>query len=459
MSTLAELQAGFGGDRAVVIGASTTGLTAAAVAARHFRQVCLLDRDSLPDSPEWRKGVPQSRHVHVLLRGGQNVLERYFPGLTIDLLAQGADLVDMASDTRWHHSGGWKARFASGVTMLCQSKGFLEWNLRRRVAQLPNVEICHETGVRGFLAANGRLAGVRLDDDEEVPADLVIDASGRNSRTAVRLAELGFGRVPISELGVDVGYASRPFRPPVGPRDWRALLVHPRLPDSRLGVLLPIEGGRWLLTLVGWRGDHPPADDAGFMEFTRSLPVPDLYHAVRHAEPLEPVRLYRFPTNLRRHYERMPTLPDGLVVVGDAACSFNPIYAQGMSSGAIGASILDTCLVAQRRRAGAGRIAGLARLFQRDYAKFIDRCWLSSTTEDYGSAEASGERPLWATLANWYLGRIHQATWSDQATAQRFIEVMHMLRPPAALLDPAIALRALTMRQAAPLRAPHTDAA
>jgi 2-polyprenyl-6-methoxyphenol hydroxylase-like FAD-dependent oxidoreductase len=426
---------------AIIIGASTTGLIAAAALSRHFGRITVLERDVLPAQPEWRKGVPQSRHVHLLLSRGESIVDHYFPGLASDLARSGARRIDMAGDTKWYYAGGWKTRFTSGVAMHCQSKGFLEWSLRQSVLALGNVEVRDRAEVTEFLSEGDAIAGVRLREGGDLSADLVVDAGGRNSRTPSRLAELGFGDVAVSDLPVDVGYATRMFKAPPGPRDWQSIIIHPRYPDARLGVLIPIEGERWLLTLVGWRGDHPPADEAGFLAFAKSLAVPDIYDAVVDAEPLNSIGLHRFPGNLRRHYENLATMPEGLVVIGDAVCSFNPIYGQGMSHGAMAARILDDCLT-RRAQSGAG-LAGFAAEFQKQYAKFGDSCWLISTTEEYRDPTVSKKRPVWAGLANWYLDQIHELTWHDPKAAMRFLEVMHLLRPPRVLLEPGLATRAI----------------
>lgn len=431
---------GFGGTHAVVMGASTTGLVTAAAVARHFRNVTIVERDTLPAEPIWRKGAPQSRHVHVLLRGGRNVMDYYLPGFTTDMIAQDAQLIDMADDTAWYHSGGWKLRFASGVTLLCSSKGFLEWNLRQRVLKIPNITVRDQCGATSLVVTDGKVAGLTLDDGSVLAADLVIDASGRSSRTSQWLASAGFNAPDATELAVDVGYASRTFAPQEAPPDWRALLVHPKHPDTRCAVLLPIEGNRWQVTLVGWRGDHPPADDAGFLTWTAGLATPEFRQALERATPLEAIRQWRFPSNLRRHYERLTTMPDGLVVVGDACVSINPIYAQGMSHGAIGASILDACLFEQREQ---GSLAGLTHRFQGKYAKVIDECWLTSTAEDYGAGDGAAKPSLRARFLNWYMGKINELTWSDRGVAKAFLDVMHFQKPPKSLFRPGLLMRAL----------------
>lgn len=441
---------GFGGEHAVVIGASTTGLVATAALARHFRVVTNVERDRLPKQPVWRKGVPQGRHVHSLLKGGQNVLNHYFPGLTPDMVAGGAVEVDLGNDIVWHHSGGWKQRFSSGVRMQCQSKAYLEWYARQRLAGWPNVRFRDGDPVAGLLLREGRVAGLRLAGGAEIDADLVVDASGRNSHTPRFLEELGLRAPEVTELPVDIGYSTQVFRPGPQARDWKGMLIHSSPPATRTSALMPIEGGLWIVTLVGWNGDLPGGEFDRFMEWSRGLPVPDLHRAIARAEPVDRVWCWRFASNLRRHYERLSSLPDGLVVLGDANTSLNPIYAQGMSQGAIGGSILDACLEWQRRARGAANLAGLSARFHRLYGRFIDECWMTSTTEDYGALGGSHRRAWHAPLLARYLHRFTELTWHDRQAARAFLDVMNLQKPPTSLLRPALLGKALFGRRPPP---------
>ena len=434
------------GQRAVVIGGSIAGLAAAGALARHFARVTIVERDEYPDLPAARKGTPQARHVHVLLKQGEAALERIFSGLFAELESRGGQRVDTAGDARWFYFGGWKARFKSGIEMVSQSRALLEWSLRRRVVALPNTEIV-AGDVHGLDAGPERVRGVRMRrrdapdrDSETLAADLVVDASGRGSRLPHWLESLGVGAPPESEVKVDVGYATRFFERTAAARDWTALLCHPRHPDTRCGVLLPIEDGRWMLTLVGWFGDHPPANETAFLAWARSLAVPDLWEAVRDAKPVSEIATHRFPSNRRRHYERLARLPDGIAVLGDAACSFNPVYAQGMATASLGAAALDSLL---SEEGGAGK-PGFGRRFQVRLARVTDSPWLLATGEDFRSPKAEGRRPAFMPLLGWYTARVHELTWRDPFAAKRFLEVMHLVRKPSALFHPRVALRALT---------------
>ncbi len=117
------------GRGAIVIGAGTTGLLMAAALSRHFANVTVLERDALPTSPHWRKGSPQSPHVHVLLKRGADIMQKYLPGALDDIARAGGHRIDMSLDTDWFYAGGWKARLPSGITMHSQSKGLLEFTL------------------------------------------------------------------------------------------------------------------------------------------------------------------------------------------------------------------------------------------------------------------------------------------------------------------------------------------
>jgi 2-polyprenyl-6-methoxyphenol hydroxylase-like FAD-dependent oxidoreductase len=450
------------GHRAVVIGGSMAGLVAARVLAPHFERVTLIERDLLPDGPEARKGVPQIRHVHVLLKRGETIIAQYFPGVLDELRAAGSNCIDMAGDTRWFHFGDWKPRFKSGMEFYCQSRPFLEWKIRNRVAATSGVEILEGAEAKSFLtdASRSRVTGVMVarksdaDRGEALAADLVVDASGRGSRTPAWLSALGVPAPEESVIKVDIGYATALVRPPPDPaRDWKALFVYMRPPQTRLGVIVPVENGMWMVTLVGWFGDHPPGDRQGFVEFTRSLPTLELYEAIKDAEISSPIAIHKFPSNRRRHYERLARFPDGLAVVGDALTSFNPIYGQGMSTAALGAATLDACLRAQA--ALGGGLSGFSRRFQKRLARLIDVPWMTVTGEDFRYAQAEGRRPVWIQALNWYTGRVYRLAQQDERVSRRFLQVMHLMKHPAVLFEPYVLRRVLTLGSvfSPPLRA------
>jgi 2-polyprenyl-6-methoxyphenol hydroxylase-like FAD-dependent oxidoreductase len=456
----------FAGGHAVVIGGSIAGLIAARVLANHFDRVTLIERDPMPDGPDARKGVPQMRHVHVLLKRGETILAEFFPGLVDELKSAGSHLLDMAGDTRWFHFGGWKPRFRSGLEFLTQTRPLLEWKVRSRVAATPGVEILQATDVQGYLtdASRSRVTGVRIARKrlgapaEDLAADFVVDASGRGSRTPQWLAALGYPEPPETTIGVDIGYATALVRPPPSSkRDWKALFVYMRPPETRLGVILPVENDMWLVTLVGWFGDHPPADPAGYVEWTRGMPTMEFYETIKDAEICSPIAIHKFPSNRRRHYERMTRFPDGLAVIGDALCSFNPIYGQGMSTGALGAATLDSALQAQARM--AGDLRGFSARFQKRLAKVIDAPWMTVIAEDFRYEQAEGKRPLWAKAMGWYTSRVYRLARQDEHVSRRFLEVMHLMAKPTVLFEPYVLGRVLFLGAESPPMASAAPAA
>jgi 2-polyprenyl-6-methoxyphenol hydroxylase-like FAD-dependent oxidoreductase len=420
------------------------GLLAAGLLARHFERVTLVERDALEDAGQPRKGVPQGSQTHILLRRGLDIAAHIFPGLREDLRDSGGQVMDMSQDCEWHVAGIWRKRILSGVDMYSQTRPMFEGKVRAKLVALPNVRLLTGQEVLGFVASaeGGRVTGVKVRAPGEgqetvLEADLVVDASGRGSRTPQWLEGLGYPRVEETQFKVDVGYATRLYRKPAGfDAAWKALIVSADLPRvRRSGGILPVEGDRWTVTLSGWLKDYPPADDAGFLEYARSLTQPHVYEALRNAEPLGPIVSYRFAHSQWRHYERLPRSPEGLVVVGDAFCSFNPIYGQGITTGALQVELLGECL-----REGLG---GLARRYFERAGRLLKMPWTMSTTEDLRLPEMEGTRPPGAGLLYWYGEKFQRLTASDDEAIQTFMQVMHMLKPPTAMFSPGLLFKTL----------------
>jgi len=317
------------------------------------------------------------------------------------------------------------------------------------VRRLPNVKFMHGWSVESVIYDGHSISGVRMhrrdarETEQRLNADLVIDASGRASQISQQLRVLGFERPEESSVRIDVGYASCLFRAPSTQRDWKALYVVSQPPAKRGALILPLEGDRWICTLVGMHGDHPPTDLAGYMAFAKSLPVPDLHEALRGAEPLgEPVR-YGFPAGLRRHYEKLRRFPPGLLVLGDALCSFNPIYGQGMSAASMYADALQECL--QERVAIGWGLTDLWRTFFRDVARAADRPWQLATGEDFRYSETTGTRGRALKFLHWYTAKVQKAASVSPQVTERFYEVMHLLKAPTALFTPAMLWKVATM--------------
>jgi 2-polyprenyl-6-methoxyphenol hydroxylase-like FAD-dependent oxidoreductase len=450
---------------AVVIGGSMAGLLAARVLSDHFAHVTMIERDQLINDAEPRKGVPQGRHVHALLARGAIIMGEYFPDLFPTLARDGAILVS-TRDVRWNQLGVWMAPVRSPFKISFQSRPFLEQHVREQLAARDNVRIMDACEVSQLCAHNDRITGVILRSragerhEEELAADLVVDASGRGSRAPQWLNSLGYGQVQETSVKIEVGYATRIYRYPAHlPADWKGLFLYGRPPDDkRGGVILPIQGGYWMVTLGGSLRDYPPDDEAGFLEFARSLAQPDLYEAIKDAEPVTPVAMYKYSANSFRHYERMGRLPEGFIIMGDAACSFNPVYGQGMSVAAVEAQTLDRCLREQKMSAGNNSVASFSQRFQQAIAKDIKTPWLLTTGEDLRYPGAQGQRSLRTRLLNRYMRRVIELTASDPRMAATVLRVRNLLTPLRALFRPRIILAVLRQELTAVRRKPAVTA-
>jgi len=435
---------------ALVIGGSMAGMLAARILADHFERVTILERDHFPGGPVPRKGVPQSRHVHALLKRGRITLERLFPGIGDELVAAGAPTLDMANDIAWLTPAGWGVRFLSDLGFVAFSRDLLDWHVRRRLAAhyygVRFLEGCDVIGLLPNAAGNG-VAGAhvrqrdRSGGEEKLRADLVVDATGRNSRAPEWLEALGYSRPEETVINAHLGDATRVYRRPAGFRaDWKMVFVQAAPPDiTRGALLLPIEGDRWMLTLAGRDRDYPPTDEAGFMEFARSLRSPIIHDAIEGAEPLSPIHGFRQTANRRRHYEKLSRQPHNILVTGDAACAFNPVYAQGMTTAALGAEALEACL-----REQSGDPGGLARSFQKRLAAVNKAPWMLATGEDFRVRGVEGGKPnVMNRLMHRYMDRVLELSTRDPAVRLALLEVFNLLKPPPAILHPSVAAKVL----------------
>jgi 2-polyprenyl-6-methoxyphenol hydroxylase-like FAD-dependent oxidoreductase len=439
------------GGHAVVIGGSIAGLLAARVLSDYFDRVAVVERDAIPRMPQPRKGVPHGHHVHTIFGGGVNVIERLFPGLFEELVAEGAIVCDTAKDLCWYHQGVWKLRTPSDLTSYWQTRPFLEAHIRRRTQADRDIHFLEACEVMKLLSnpERTRIVGVEVQHrgqggrTEQLPADLVVDAAGRGSRTPHWLQSLGHDRPEESTVEVHIGYASRLYeRPEQGRRDWQILAVYGTPPNhTRTGYLFPVEGGRWLATAVGFFQDYPPDDEAGFLEFARAMEMPDFYEAIKDAKPLTPIVTFRFPAHRWRHYERLARPPGGLLVLGDAFCSFNPVYGQGMSTCALQVDLLDRML----RQCGTGAKvpADFAKQFFQRVAKIVANPWLLATTSDFLYPQTGGRRPFGTKLLRWYITRVFELCAWDKSVLLCFYRVLNFLDEPTVLFRPSMIFHVL----------------
>ncbi|MCP9963607.1 FAD-dependent monooxygenase [Streptomyces somaliensis] len=430
-----------GARHAVVIGGSVAGLLAARVLADHAERVTVVERDRYPAGIEPRAGVPQGRHLHVLLEGGQHAMESLLPGVVEELLAGGAPRLGMPEDVVQWEAGSWHRRTDAAVHIITASRPMVEQVVRRRVLADPRITAVQGTEAVGLSGDASRVRGVLVRgrgtgpeaEPRPIAADLVVDASGRGTRASRWLAALG--AEPPHEETVDTGlaYATRIYRHERHGDDTDAggyfVVPHPRQPYG--GVALPMEDGRFLVTLSGLRGQEPPGDGAAFEEYAARLPHPVLRDWMAEAEPVSPVYGFRATANVRRRYDRPGRRPAGFLATGDALCTVNPVYGQGMSTAAMTAVALRDALADRRRTPTTLRV-------QRALLRASRQAWDISAGADKRMPGAVGNaaRPtLPDRPVGWYLGRVQRRA-GDPEVGAAFRPVLSLTRPLTALFAP-----------------------
>jgi 2-polyprenyl-6-methoxyphenol hydroxylase-like FAD-dependent oxidoreductase len=438
------------GRHAIVIGGSLAGMLAARVLTDHYDEVTIVESDRYPGGVTSRSGVPQSKHVHVLMLRGQAVLEKLFPGIRADLTAADAQLVDVAGEVEWLTRAGWGLRFPSSLVMIACTRDLLDWHVRLRLAVHPRARFIEATEVSGLLPKKrgSGVAGVRLRDRcpqatnviNELYGDLVVDASGRGSKLPHWLSDVGYEAPAEERINGFLGYASRIYAGRSADQPGKKIIfVQAAPPDvTRGGLVQPIEKNRFLVTLIGMGRDYPPVDEVDFQEFARSLRSPLVYEFVRDAQPLTPIACARHTENRWRHFERLERWPNGLVVLGDAACAFNPVYAQGMTTAALGAETLSQCLDAYS--------PGFEKKFQKELARVIEAPWLLATSEDFRVRGTEGGSPRLKTrLMHRYMDQVIRLTTVNRNVRLAFLKVMHMLESPSTLFRPSVLMQVVRL--------------
>lgn len=430
------------------------GLLAARVLADAYTEVVVVDRDALVGVTGPRNGVPHGRHAHGLVARGHQILEQQFPGLTQGMIDAGVRPGDFSGDIQWYFSGQRLRPSHSGLASVPATRPVLEHHVRNRVAAIPHVRLLERHDIIGLETTTdgNRVTGARIQrhgdhtEPEVVRADLVVDVTGRGSRTPAWLRELGYAPPGEDRVKVDLAYTTRHYRVPYDPFGNDIAIIAAATPSHPRGAFyyrLPGDENHVELSLTGVLGDHPPTDPEEFLEFVRSLPVPGIYESVRESEPIDdPVR-FRFPASVRRGYERLSRFPEGLLVMGDAVCSFNPVYAQGMTVAALESLTLRDHLL----RHGPSK----PLVFFHDIGALIDSPWEFAASADLGYHGVDGRRTAKVRMINAYVPRLQRAAVHDASLTNAFVRVAGLMDEPTVLLRPSVLFRVLRqLRRQAP---------
>ncbi|MEU3911669.1 FAD-dependent monooxygenase [Streptomyces sp. NPDC029721] len=448
--------------RALVIGGGTAGMLAAAALRGAVDEVLVVEADELPDGPLPRKGLPQARHAHMLWSGGVRAAEAVLPGITGRWLAAGANRIPTPTGMVALTSQGWLRRWDRETHfVLGCSRDLLDSVVRDHVLGAEGVTVLQRTRVEGLTGSASRVTGVRVrgaDGRETVlEADFVVDASGRASRAQRHLESLGVRPAPERSLDLGLVYATRVFRAPEGAEGFPIVSVQSDPRSGRPGQsasILPVEGGRWIVTQTGTRAGAPTGDAEDFAAFPRGLRHPVVGEIISRLEPLTGVSLSRSTRNTRRYFERVRDWPERFVVLGDALAAFNPLYGHGMSVAAQTAAVL-------REEAGLRGVdaPGLARRVQRAMAKPVGAAWELAMGQDVFYPEVQGGAPgLRDRVLARYVDRLVRTSCGRFSMVEDLTDVTSLQAPLTSLVRPRVLLGAVRGPRYPPLSGPPLTA-
>ena len=422
------------GEQAVVCGAGMGGLLAARVLSEFYGTVTVVERDNLPDAADQRRGVPQGRHFHVLWSRGADELARLFPGIHDDLIAAGAEVCDDGDLSRVSirlagHELSREGKFSdpSAVKLHLLSRPLLESHVRQRVGAIDNVEILdgHDF-VDPIAPTPQRVTGANIVDRDsgakrELNADLLVDAMGRSARTPAFLDDLGCGRPVAERSTTNANYTSLQMRIPEGIIKERMTFVVPEPKKPTGGAFSVYEHDTWIFTLTRLADNEPPNDLTGMIRMATQFAPPGLLRALKRGEPISEISVFRYPGAIWRRYDQMDRFPAGFLVFGDAICSTNPIYGQGMTVAALEATALRDCLTE-----GNG---DLSRRFFAATAAHIGPMWASNQFNDLYMDNGDPDHAASKELLD-FREAVLSAAESSPAVTEKLYRSMNLVDPP-----------------------------
>ncbi|MBE5106671.1 glutamate synthase [Bacillus thuringiensis] len=437
-------------NKAIVIGGSMAGKFAAKALSTTFKEVVILEAGERWDGKAPRKRVPQSNHPHVLLKGGEKAIEELFPTITNELIEAGSIVNNFTRDLKWHQFGLWKQPFIGEVHMIQQSRPLLEWHIQKRIDQVSNITTKYETLVERLLIDGkfNKVSGVKVKClntgiQEEIHADIVVDASGFGSKSIEWLREYDI-EVQEEKVRIDLFYATRMFRLKENEKlDCCNMLMSPSFPENPYGVLIQtIEDNRYFVTFSGYANETAPQTDDEFYDFAENLSIPNVTDFLNKAEGITDIKTYKIPYQVRRRFDLVNNLPEGLLVVGDAQCRFDPVFGQGVSVAAMEAHQLQLLLQGRKQ---------LDRTFTQQFyqkaANIIETPWEMTTTEVSRHPQLKRELTMKQNFQLWYTKQIYRLSASNSDVYIRLVRVMNLIRSPFHLFHPKVLLTVLLNRK------------
>ncbi|HDR7355771.1 NAD(P)/FAD-dependent oxidoreductase [Bacillus wiedmannii] len=437
-------------NKAIVIGGSIAGKLAAKALSSTFKEVIIIEAGESWNGKSSRKRVPQSNHPHVLLKGGEKAIEELFPNSTNELIEAGSIINNFTRDLKWHQFGLWKQPFTGEVHMIQQSRHLLEWHIQKRIHQISNITIKFGTLVEGLLVDRklNKVCGVKVkyletDTQEEVHADLVVDASGFGSKSIEWLREYEI-EVQEEKVRIDLFYATKMFKLKENEKlDCCNVLMSPSFPDNPYGVLIQtIEDNRYFVTFSGYANEKAPQTDDEFYDFAENLSISNVTDFLNKAEGITDIKTYKIPYQVRRRFDLVNNVPEGLLVVGDAQCRFDPVFGQGVSVAAMEVHQLQLLLQGRKQLDKT-----FTQQFYKKAANIIETPWDMTTTEISRHPQLKRELTTKQKFQLWYTKQIYRLSASNSDVYIRLVRVMNLIRSPFHLFHPKVLLSVLLNRK------------
>ena len=436
---------------AVVIGGSIAGITAAKVLSTSFEKVIVLEQDGQHDRREGRPGAAQGWHLHHLLTAGQQELERIFPGIIDDMVREGAFKVDMAEQYHLRLAGSWKKRCKSDIQIVCAGRPLLEWCIRRRLDDEPRVDFRYDTQMQDlvFDASTNTVIGVAVNGDDGlqvIPAEFVVDASGKNTRLPEFLQRMGAGTPELEQDILNCFYSSMLHHVPPE-RQWTDKVMEIcyayRPNEQTYAAQYYTDTSRTVLlsSLIEYNCYSPPRNAQEFGEFAKRMQSPVVYANIEGLEPASPVYNFRSPRMQRYHYEKLNKLPNALVAVGDSFTSTDPVAGLGMTI-----TLQEVATLRELLADHTPTSPHLPKRYYRAVSRIADGAWFvirEQTLRFSWIKDVEKKRPFYFRALNWYMDRVMELVHDDLDSYRKFLAVIHLVKPPMSLLTPPMVLRVM----------------
>ena len=444
-----ETRAGKPHRHAVVVGGSIAGMLAARALSDDFAKVTVLERDTHHpmEMTAGRASTSQAQHAHHLLQGGQRVFTELFPDFVADFVAAGGKVVDSTRDFRFYQNSGWKVVFDGGTEVCVGRRSLIEGVLRRQLEKLPTIDYRYQAEAEDLLHQDGRVTGVRVREGAgtayDVEADLVVDASGKNSSLLDLLAAHGYKRPRESQQQLRVWYSTMLFTVPqhLRDQDWTITAIYNRRPQEDIAgyaARYGHDGATLLVTLIQFDCDNPLRDAAAFRQAAKRLAQPHIHELIEQCEPLTEPATFRYPAMVRRHFEAPGRRPAGFIAIGDALASPDPVSGAGMTKSALEAEQLRKTLTRHR-----SSLDGLAADYFRRVSRLTGDIWFVLSEQNYRFPWVEGKRPFGTPVINWYVDQVLDLGHYDPVAVARFMDVYHLNRPYTSLFAPGMVMRVL----------------